>query len=1193
MSKQVKNKSNWINFDPLMNLLSESDHNQLSDKVIDLYEKWQKKEVTIGFTGHFSAGKSSMINALLGETILPSSPIPTSANIVEIRAGKDKAIYQLNDGTYTEDDHVDEQRIKQLSKNGEVVQAVQIYKQNDFLRHQVTIMDTPGIDSSDNAEFDRTLNQIHLIDLFVYVMDYNHVLSEVNFRFLKELQRREVPFIIVINQIDKHCEKELLFDSYKQRLRVSYEEWDLYPNAMFFTSLKDSESPLNQFSLFKKTLQKRMEELPDQLDSKIKRELDLVIEKWESDQTGNTGQEQLLNRLELIEEQKENIHEKIGSVKQSLQQELSTILSNAYLMTFETRELAKEFLTSQQQNFKVGSLFTKKKTEAAKQERMTNFIHQLNSRIQSEMVWAVRSHLEETVRELTNEKKLLQQVQSVSFQADKELIQSNVNPSAQVTGDYVLIYTKSLHQSIQSKLIQEIYPLIEIISEKKSNELKRQLDELVKEEEAIRSETNQDFAEEIKQVIHRLRNQMFNPANAQQINQEIERSWQDKSIQRKKKSLEQLIQAADEKEKDESITNADPFMKEISDQSLDYTQIESDAELVIRQAEQLPIVDQLTTKLKARYKQVQEKEYTVALFGAFSAGKSSFANVLLGNPLLPVSPNPTTAAINKIRPVSEENEHGKVIVRFKSDEMLQEQLQLILEPYTRKKFTSIPEITKYLKKEWNTLRAYFERTEASFIDAFLQGIQQAKTWLSQTKVETLNTFSDYVTKEHISCFVNEVEIFYDCALTQEGITLVDTPGADSIHARHTNVSLQYIKQADVILYVNYYNHAFSRADREFLRQLGRLSETITAGKMFFVLNAADLADSDQELDDVKNYLQSQLKQYGIRQPAIFPISSKELLTEQPADFAAKQLDQLQTVFYQFMDLGAKGIVFQNLIGELTHLEQFIAETIQEASLDEEEKQEKLSKELEERNELEKKLGSFDAGVLENQLTQEATELTHYLAERIDIQSIEWLKATINPAVIQSNGKKGKEELANALQQTVQSIQHKLTKEWYEIDLLLDDQMNRIKNQLIDEFNEFIEESFPQEKLFFETEDYTGTELPAFSFQMTDDEQKQFLKYFKNKKDFFEENTRSELFEEITRWIGNKKTDVIKQFNDTLHTSFVKKLHTTKNALMDEILTNIDLERKHKQLIFESKEVITSLEQLQIRLNEILAEHQLN
>ena len=59
MSKQVKNKSNWINFDPLMNLLSESDHNQLSDKVIDLYEKWQKKEVTIGFTDR----KSTRLNS--------------------------------------------------------------------------------------------------------------------------------------------------------------------------------------------------------------------------------------------------------------------------------------------------------------------------------------------------------------------------------------------------------------------------------------------------------------------------------------------------------------------------------------------------------------------------------------------------------------------------------------------------------------------------------------------------------------------------------------------------------------------------------------------------------------------------------------------------------------------------------------------------------------------------------------------------------------------------------------------------------------------------------------------------------------------------------------------------------------------------------------------------------------------------
>src|SRR5699024_12698548 len=58
-----------------------------AEKIIELYEKDQKDEFIIGFSGHFSAGKSSMINALLEKEILPKSPIPTSANIVKITSG--------------------------------------------------------------------------------------------------------------------------------------------------------------------------------------------------------------------------------------------------------------------------------------------------------------------------------------------------------------------------------------------------------------------------------------------------------------------------------------------------------------------------------------------------------------------------------------------------------------------------------------------------------------------------------------------------------------------------------------------------------------------------------------------------------------------------------------------------------------------------------------------------------------------------------------------------------------------------------------------------------------------------------------------------------------------------------------------------------------------------------------------------
>ncbi|MDQ7863141.1 dynamin family protein [Peribacillus frigoritolerans] len=59
---------------------------------------------------------------------------------------------------------------------------------NDFsLPDSCAIMDTPGIDSTDDAHRVSTESALHLADVVFYVMDYNHVQSEVNFLFTKEL----------------------------------------------------------------------------------------------------------------------------------------------------------------------------------------------------------------------------------------------------------------------------------------------------------------------------------------------------------------------------------------------------------------------------------------------------------------------------------------------------------------------------------------------------------------------------------------------------------------------------------------------------------------------------------------------------------------------------------------------------------------------------------------------------------------------------------------------------------------------------------------------------------------------------------------------------------------------------------------------------------------------------------------------
>ena len=69
-----------------INLQSTGDYDNAS-KLGQLLDKIEAGRMNIAFCGHFSAGKSTLINQLCGHALLPSSPIPTSANIVSIRNG--------------------------------------------------------------------------------------------------------------------------------------------------------------------------------------------------------------------------------------------------------------------------------------------------------------------------------------------------------------------------------------------------------------------------------------------------------------------------------------------------------------------------------------------------------------------------------------------------------------------------------------------------------------------------------------------------------------------------------------------------------------------------------------------------------------------------------------------------------------------------------------------------------------------------------------------------------------------------------------------------------------------------------------------------------------------------------------------------------------------------------------------------
>jgi len=100
------------------------------------------------------------------------------------------------------------------------------------------------------------------------------------------------------------------------------------------------------------------------------------------------------------------------------------------------------------------------------------------------------------------------------------------------------------------------------------------------------------------------------------------------------------------------------------------------------------------------------------------------------------------------------------------------------------------------------------------------------------------------------------------------ITLVDTPGTNSIVARHQEITQDYIPRADLVLFVTSIDRPLSESERQFLeyiREWGR--------KVIFVLNKID-TKSDEEIEQVIAYLGENIRNLFGFDPTIYPVSSK-------------------------------------------------------------------------------------------------------------------------------------------------------------------------------------------------------------------------------------------------------------------------------------------------------------------------------
>ena len=102
-----------------------------------------------------------------------------------------------------------------------------------------------------------------------------------------------------------------------------------------------------------------------------------------------------------------------------------------------------------------------------------------------------------------------------------------------------------------------------------------------------------------------------------------------------------------------------------------------------------------------------------------------------------------------------------------------------------------------------------------------------------------------------------------------GLVFIDSPGTNSIIEQHQELTENYLRQADIILFVTSIERPLTKSEQDFLV----LVDKTWARKVIVTINKIDLA-TDEEVKQVKAYVSDGLKEIFNEMPPLFAISSQ-------------------------------------------------------------------------------------------------------------------------------------------------------------------------------------------------------------------------------------------------------------------------------------------------------------------------------
>lgn len=952
--------------------VEKSDHSAFIHTINQMIKKVYLNHYTMTFVGHFSAGKSTVINRLIGQDILPSSPVPTTSNTALVTVDDEPGITANIEGQkYTQLNSYDD--VKQMNRENFQVESIDIRIQSDVFHRGFTFQDTPGVDSNVQSHSMQTEQFLYTSNVVFYTVDYNHVQSALNFQFMKRLNRAGIPVVFIINQIDKHDDNELDFETFQARVEQSITEWDITLLDTFYITKFDH--PYNQFDQLRafimeqdqhreavETYVARMKQFihQHQLDY-LQHEMDeilehLNIEAAQFDQAYQTHQQN-----ESMSEEAQLLND-AHALKHYLKDKRRSIIDNAYIMTHEMRETIRYYLESMTKDFKAGGLFNKKKkTEEERETRLNTLMADLQSKVDHQIIKPMQEDLSFLTR-FINDTEMNQRILNQKLTLPASIVTDLYQTQIQITNQYVLTFSNDLMKAIKQFILKEQEPLDDAIIEN------------VHAEEHLVDESNDNALYsryiELRNLAQSLKTENYRHYYIH-MEDSLDRLIDRTEIQYQVKTNDEQVMTTAQKET--------AMAKDVS--VIDNEQIDQALTIV----KNIPLFKSSVKNIEATRARMQDQKVKIGVFGTFSAGKSSLINALLGDSYLTSSPNPTTAATTEI--AYGDTHH----ITFKTPETLLQEINDVFELEGQQ----FDRIETFLEANTDKLKGRIEKSRLAFIHAIEKNYALYQSYIAQGLEHPIKAseIQQWSAEDEYATFVQTVHLRLPLDWLKDKI-IVDSLGLHSNNQRHTNETEKILTTSDLILYVSYFNHAFTDNDKAFIEHMKNMNQLKEHQAFKMVINATDLAENEADKQAVHDYVKDALLQVRM-QPEIFAVSSRAALTEGDVG-----VQQLKARISDFSEVESKHILEAKMYDQLRDIQQSYEQMIDDHTSNAEQMQHvKTQLQLMRQKAI---FNTQSLNAIRQKLVNEIEDQMYHLNERLKIQLLDNVKAIYNTQMTNSN-----------------------------------------------------------------------------------------------------------------------------------------------------------------------------------------------